>query len=319
MSEQDKVVEVVIPDEAAGRRLDKVLPSLLYPYSRSQLQQWLRDGRVTMGGLVPSQRQPVVGGEQIRLVIPEQKSEDWEPQQLPLQVIYEDADIVVVDKPAGLVVHPGAGNPDTTLANAILHRYPETQVLPRAGVVHRLDKGTTGLLVVARTQAARQQLVRDIEMRTVERTYLALVNGAPIAGETIDAPIGRHPRDRRRMTVAAKGKSAITHFRLEQRFGSYTLLRVRLETGRTHQIRVHLAHIGFPLVGDRLYGGRLRVPAGASGQLLTMLRDFNRQALHASVLAITHPTKNTRCSWESSLPEDFKKLLGLLVNDGVYL
>ena len=312
MNEQDTVLEVFIPMDAAGGRLDKVLASLFPSYSRSQLQQWLREGRLTIGGLIPSQRQAVIGGEHIRLVIPAQPSEDWQPQQLPLQVIYEDSEIVVLDKPAGLVVHPGAGNPDMTLANGILYRYPETQVLPRAGVVHRLDKGTTGLLVVARTPTARQQLVRDLEARKVERTYLALVNGAPVAGGTVDQSIGRHPRDRRRMAVSSKGKPAVTHFRLEQRYGSHTLLRVHLETGRTHQIRVHLAHIGFPLVGDPLYGGRLRIPSGASVQFATALRGFNRQALHSSALAITHPTENTRRSWESLLPEDFKQLLAIL-------
>lgn len=317
MTTKDKVVEAIIPSDSEGIRLDKALVSLFPPYSRSQLQQWVCEGRVKIDGTIPSQRQPVIGGQRIQVVIPAQPLQEWQPQAVALQVVYEDHDIVVIDKPAGLVVHPGAGNPDKTLANGILHRYPETRILARAGIVHRLDKGTSGLLVVARTEIARQKLVRDIESKMVERSYLALVNGAPVSGGTIEEPIGRHPRDRRRMFVTEKGKPAVTHFRLKRRYDAYTMLQVKLETGRTHQIRVHFAHIGFPLVGDPVYGGRLRIPSGANGQLANTLRSFSRQALHSSVLSITHPTKTRPMSWESPLPGDFFRLLSLLSGDGV--
>jgi 23S rRNA pseudouridine1911/1915/1917 synthase len=302
----------MIPIDAAGQRLDKVLALLFPPYSRSQLQSWLREGRVTMEGFVPSQRQIVQGGEQLQLLVPEGMREDWQPQSLPLQVVYEDTEIVVIDKPAGLVVHPGAGNQDKTLANAILHHYPENRMLARAGIVHRLDKGTTGLLVVARTESARQKLVEDLESRNIHRHYLALVHGRPVAGGTIDESIGRHPRNRLRMAVSKKGKPAITHFRLDRRYDFHTLLRVRLETGRTHQIRVHLSHIGLPLVGDPLYGGRQRTPPRASTELVALLRGFGRQALHATELSITHPNSGRRLTWESALPQDFQQLLQIL-------
>ena len=302
----------MIPVDAAGQRLDKVLASLFPPYSRSQLQSWLREGRMTMEGSIPSQRQIVRGGERLYLLVPKEAPQEWQPQPLPLQVVYEDSEIVVIDKPAGLVVHPGAGNPDATLANTILHHYPENRMLARAGIVHRLDKGTTGLLVVARTESTRQKLIEDLEARTIHRHYLALVHGRPVAGGKVDEPIGRHLKDRRRMAVSNKGKPAVTHYRIERRYDFHTLLRVRLETGRTHQIRVHLAHAGLPLVGDPLYGGRPRMPPRASTELATQLRSFDRQALHAAELSITHPDSGTRLKWESALPKDFQQLLKAL-------
>jgi 23S rRNA pseudouridine1911/1915/1917 synthase len=265
-----------------------------------------------MEGSIPSQRQIVRGGERLHLLVPKEVSQDWQPQSLRLQVVYEDSGIVVIDKPAGLVVHPGAGNPDATLANGILHHYPENRMLARAGVVHRLDKGTTGLLVVARTESARQKLIEALEARTIHRHYLALVHGRPVAGGTIDEMIGRHPKDRRRMTVSNKGKPAVTHFRIERRYDFHTLLRVQLETGRTHQIRVHLAHAGLPLVGDPLYGGRPRMPPRASTELAILLRSFDRQALHATTLSVTHPDSGKRLTWESALPQDFQQLLEVL-------
>ena len=249
------------------------------------------------------------GGEHLALMVPEPKDSTWKPQFLELKIVYEDNDIVVIDKPAGLVVHPGAWNPDATLANAILYRYPETSILPRAGIVHRLDKETTGLLMIARNESSRQRLIANLEARSVNREYLALVYGRVVAGGTINRPIGRHPKDRLRMAVSEKGKDAVTHFRVECRYSYHTLLRIKLETGRTHQIRVHLADSGLPLIGDPLYGGRLRTPPGADCEMLTTLRKFKRQALHATALSIVHPASGDKLHWVSELPEDFSRLI----------
>lgn len=309
---ETKIREVVVPEDYIGWRLDKVLPILFEPYSRSQLQEWLQDGRLTIEGEIPSKSQAVEGGEHIFLRIPVDITQNWQPQYLPLNIVHKDQHIVIIDKPAGLVVHPGSGNPDSTLANAILHYFPENQFLIRAGIVHRLDKGTTGLLVIARTEVARQRLIKDLELRLIKRQYLALVYGRPIAGGTLDSPIGRHPRDRRRMAVSDKGKLAVTHFRLEKRYRFHTLLRIHLETGRTHQIRVHLADARLPIVGDRVYGGRLRMPRGADAELTTLLRNFDRQALHATELSLRHPTTGRQLTWKSNLPRDFDNLVSAL-------
>ena len=306
---ETKIREAVVPGDYIGWRLDKVLPILFEPYSRTQLQEWLQAGRLMIDGEIPSKRQVVEGGERIFLSIPVVTNQDWQSQYLPLKIIYKDQDIVIIDKPAGLVVHPGSGNPDSTLANAILHYFPENQFLIRAGIVHRLDKGTTGLLVVARSEVARQRLIKDLESRIIKRQYLALVYGVPIAGRTLDSSIGRHPRDRCRMAVSNKGKPAVTHFRLEKHYRFHSLLRIDLETGRTHQIRVHLADARLPIVGDPVYGGRLRIPRGADAELTTLLRNFNRQALHATEISLIHPKTGNQLSWKSGLPEDFHSLV----------
>ena len=315
MTDGTTVMEGVVPAEASGQRLDKVLTGLFPPYSRSQLQQWTKQGRITIFGRVPKGRDPVRGGEQVRLEVPPVEPRSWRAQELPLEVVHQDHDILVIDKPAGLVVHPGAGNPDSTLANAIIHHYPEQATLPRAGLVHRIDKDTSGLLVVARTEQSRAQLILALERHSVSRIYLALVNGTPVAGGMVNAPIGRHPRDRLRMAVSDRGKPAVTHYRVKTRFRSHTLLQVELETGRTHQIRVHMSHAGYPLVGDPLYGGRLKIPKAASEVFASTLRQFSRQALHAFTLALTHPRTGRSMQWQSPVPADMEVLLEALEID----
>ena len=314
-SESGEVVIGTVPDEAAGERLDKVLAKVFPPHSRSQLQVWLKEGRITLANETPSGRLSVAGGEILCLQMPPLAQIEWVAEPLPLSVVHQDEHIVVIDKPCGLVVHPGAGNPAGTLANAILHQYPATAALPRAGIVHRLDKDTSGLLVVALTELARSELIRGLEARAISREYLAVVNGRPISGGTVDASIGRHPRNRLKMAVTSKGRPAVTHYRLGQRFRSHTLLKLQLQTGRTHQIRVHMAHLGFPLVGDPVYGGRFQLPPRSSPQLIAVLQGFQRQALHAAVLALAHPATGESLRWESVIPSDFAALIDALSID----
>jgi len=314
-SESGEVVIGAVPDEAAGERLDKVLAKVFPPHSRSQLQVWLKEGRITLANETPSGRLSVAGGEVLRLEMPPLAQIEWVAEPLALSVVHQDEHIVVIDKPCGLVVHPGAGNPAGTLANAILHQYPATGALPRAGIVHRLDKDTSGLLVVALTELARRELIRGLEARVISREYLAVVNGRPISGGTVDASIGRHPRNRLKMAVTSKGRPAVTHYRLGQRFRSHTLLKLQLQTGRTHQIRVHMAHLGFPLVGDPVYGGRFQLPPRSSPQLIAALQGFKRQALHAAVLALAHPATGESLRWESAIPSDFAALIDALSID----
>jgi 23S rRNA pseudouridine1911/1915/1917 synthase len=261
-------------------------------------------------------RDRLSGGEWVRLEGSLEERVENLPQQIPLDVVFEDGAILVIAKPAGLVVHPAAGNPHGTLQNALLYHDPRLAALPRAGIVHRLDKDTSGLLVVARTLAAHKALVEQLQAREVKREYRALVLGVPTAGGTVDAPIGRHPVDRKRMAVVDSGKPALTHYRVLERFRGYALLGVRLETGRTHQIRVHLARAGFPLLGDPVYGGRPRSPAGASPTVLEAVRGFRRQALHALRLGLAHPTTGQWMEWEGAPPDDFRCLLSVLRKDG---
>ncbi len=238
-------------------------------------------------------------------------------QPVPLTVVYEDDDVAIIDKPAGLVVHPGAGNTTGTLANGVLHRYPQANRLPRAGIVHRLDKDTSGLLVVALSETARGVLIQNLENREVQREYLAVINGTLISGGSVDAPIGRHPRDRIKMAVTEKGKPAQTDYRIVERFRAHTLLSLKLHSGRTHQIRVHMAHLGYPLIGDPVYGDRVRLPSKASEMLVTALSGFRRQALHASTLGFLHPVTGEPLSWTSALPTDLELLLAALRDDSV--
>ena len=304
-----------IPRECGGLRLDQALARMFPDFSRARLQQWVRAGQVRVDERVLKPRDTVRGGEQVIIRAQLDDTPGCEPEAIALDVIHEDEALLVINKPAGLVVHPAAGNWGGTLQNALLHRAPELATVPRAGIVHRLDKDTSGLLVVARTLTAHKSLVEQLQARTLKREYLAVVQGAMTAGGTVDAPIGRHPVDRKRMAVVQSGKEAVTHYRVEQRFAHHTAIRVNLETGRTHQIRVHMAHIRHPLVGDPVYGGRLRLPAGAGEALIQALRGFNRQALHARRLGLQHPVTGEYVEWEAPLPEDLVTLLQVLADD----
>lgn len=304
-----------VPDQAAGRRFDAVLAELFPEYSRSRLAAWVKSGEVLLEGARVRPRDPVKGGETVALAVVDEARIEAEPEDIPLDVLYEDADLLVLDKPAGLVVHPGAGNPAGTLVNALLHRDPGLAALPRAGIVHRLDKDTSGVMVVARSQAAHTGLVAQLAARQVHRQYLAVVVGALVAGGTADAAIDRHPRDRLRMAVREDGRQAITHFRLRERFRAHTALECRLETGRTHQIRVHMQHLRHPIVGDPLYGGPLKLPKGAGPALVEQLRGFRRQALHAEVLEFEHPVSGEQVRVSAPLPTDMVTLLQALRED----
>ena len=299
----------------AGQRLDQFLAAQLPAYSRARLSSWIRAGQARVDGarVKPSYR--VNGGEQVQLRAQIEAAVRSPAQAIDLAVVHADAQVLVIDKPAGLVVHPAAGNADGTLLNALLHYDPALEQLPRAGIVHRLDKQTSGLMVVARTLTAHTDLVRQLQARSVSRHYQALVYGRMISGGSVDAPLGRHPVDRKKMAVRGDGKAAITHYRVGQRFADFTLLEVQLETGRTHQIRVHMAHQRFPLVGDPVYGIRLRLPPAAGEALAEALRGFQRQALHAARLEFDHPDDGSRAAFEAPAPADLQALLRALRED----
>ncbi len=301
-----------VPGDCAGMRYDQVLARLFPDYSRSRLTEWIRDGSATLDGVAAKPAHLVTGGERIELAAKLTPKVADQPEAIALDVLYEDRQVLVVNKPAGLVVHPGAGNPGGTLQNALLHHDPKLQALPRAGIVHRLDRETSGALVVAKTLKAHAKLVELLAERDIHRQYVALVAGAIIAGATIDQPIDRHPRERLKMAVREGGREAITHYRVRERFKAHTLLEVRLETGRTHQIRVHLAHARHPIIGDPLYGGGLRLPKGASPELSEALRGFRRQALHAERLEFPHPVSGKAVVAEAPLPADMVALLAAL-------
>lgn len=308
-------LQVRFDHSLAGRRLDQALAEVFPDYSRSRLRGWLDAGRITVNGAVPRAKDPVIGGETVVLVPEAAPRVEALPEALPLDVRYEDADVLVLHKPAGFVVHPGAGNPTGTLMNALLHHDPRLADLPRAGIVHRLDKDTSGLMVVARTPRAYEGLVAQLSTRKVTREYEAICIGVMIGGGTVDAPIDRHEIDRLRMAVRRDGREAVTHYRVVQRFRAHTHVRVQLATGRTHQIRVHLTHVGYPLVGDPVYGKRLVVPRGADTLVADGLRAFKRQALHAAHLAFVHPVSGAELAFDAAVPDDFAALLALLHGD----
>lgn len=298
-----------IPDELAGRRLDQALAQMFPEYSRSRLKAWLLNGAVLVDGELWRPRDRVAGGETVELQVVPEVAVRAGPEVIPLDVVFEDDALLVVNKPVGLVVHPGAGNVTGTLMNGLLHHAPSLEQLPRAGIIHRLDKDTSGLLLVAKTLPSHTALVRSLAEREISRQYLAVCNGVLTGGGTIDAPIARHPVDRTRMAVRESGKPAVTHYTVIERFRAHTYINVVLDTGRTHQIRVHFAYRRHGLVGDPVYGGRLALPAGASEQLIKALREFRRQALHARRLELAHPASGETLCLEAPPPTDFELLL----------
>ena len=305
----------VIPELCNGFRLDKALATLFDQYSRSAIQLWIKDGLVTLDGKTQGQKTKVREGQSVVIHVPAPVATDSQAQDIPLDIVYQDEDILVINKPAGLVVHPGTGNPDGTLLNALLHFDESLAVLPRAGIVHRIDKDTTGLLVIGRNEKAVKALVEAIQEKQVRREYLAVIISQIVAGGTIDAPIGRHSRERTKMAVSNRGKPAVTHYRVEEKFRAHTLVRVILDTGRTHQIRVHMNWQGHPIAGDPVYGKRLHVPPASSEKLLNTLRGFRRQALHAETLALHHPVSGELLSWTVPMPADMQQLVDVLRED----
>jgi 23S rRNA pseudouridine1911/1915/1917 synthase len=313
---QDTIARTaVVPDAVSGRRFDAVLAELFPEFSRSRLAEWIKSGDAVLDGRQVRPRDPVRGGETVTLTAVLEIQTRSEPEDIALDVLYEDEDVFVLNKPAGLVVHPGAGNPAGTLVNALLHRDPSLATLPRAGIVHRLDKDTSGVMVVARTLPAHTALVAQLSAREVHRQYLAVVVGSLVSGGTVNASIDRHPRDRLRQVVRDDGREAVTHYRLRERFRAHTLLECRLETGRTHQIRVHMAHIKHPIIGDPLYGGPLKLPKGATAGLVESLRGFKRQALHAETLEFVHPLSGEPVRCSTPMPADMQALVATLRED----
>jgi 23S rRNA pseudouridine1911/1915/1917 synthase len=303
---------LALPPELGGLRLDQALARALPQYSRARLQGWIEAGAVAVDGRQLRAKDKVLGGERVQIEARLEVEEQVAPEAIPLEIVHKDRGLLVVNKPPGLVVHPGAGNSRHTLQNALLALDPKLALVPRAGLVHRLDKDTSGLLVVARTPESHTALVAALAEREIERHYIALCIGVMTGGGTIDEPIGRHRSQRTRMAVRSDGRPSVTHYRVMKRFRAHTLAHVELESGRTHQIRVHFAHLGYPVVGDPLYGGRRRIPAGASPALLAELASFQRQALHAARLRLAHPLTGKEMEWEAPLPADMSRLLQVL-------
>ncbi|MEE4244950.1 MAG: 23S rRNA pseudouridine(1911/1915/1917) synthase RluD [Kangiellaceae bacterium] len=295
---------------ALGKRLDQVLAEACREVSRSRLQEWIAKGWISVdGAVINKQRHKLSGGEFISIEAEIEQAGEWLPENIPLHIVHEDDELIVVNKSPDMVVHPAPGNLNGTLVNALLHHASELKLLPRAGIIHRLDKDTSGLLVVAKTLNAHSHLVAQLQDRAFEREYQCLCHGQMIAGGTVEQAIGRHPQNRILMAVTPMGKEAITHYRIKQKFNDFTELQVNLETGRTHQIRVHMAHLRYPIVGDQLYGRANYVPSGCSDRLKLQLRAFKRQALHARKLGLVHPSTGDMLSWEVEPPQDYQQLL----------
>ena len=317
MTAEFHVVDLTIPPELAGQRLDSALARLMPEHSRTRIKGWIEAGAVTVDRVACRPRDLVEAGSRVRVhtTIDAAAQPQVLPEAIALRLVHEDRDVLVIDKPAGLVVHPGAGNPRHTLQNALLGLDPKLAALPRAGLIHRLDKDTSGLLVVARTPEAQTSLSRQLESRSMAREYVAVGVGVMTGGGTVDEPIGRHRGDRLRMAIRVSGRPAVTHYRVLERFRAHTYLSVQLETGRTHQIRLHLSHIKYPIVGDPVYGRRFGLPRGGSQNLIDTLRGFKRQALHAAALGFDHPRSGQRLTLQSPVPTDFAHLLTVLRED----
>ena len=315
MTKQIKLAEIV-PDHLFGKRLDQVLAEMFPDYSRSRIKEWILADWVQINGqLCNTPREKLLGGESVLIQAELPDDERFEAEPIDLNIVYEDEHIMVINKPAGLVVHPGAGNADGTLLNALLHHCPSIAEVPRAGIVHRLDKDTTGLMVIAKTIPAQTHLVEAMQEREITREYEAICHGTMTAGGTVDEPIGRHPTKRTHMAVSQSGKPATTHFRVMEKYRAHTRLRLRLETGRTHQIRVHMTFVNHPLVGDPVYAGRPRPPRKADEHLLSVLRNFKRQALHAAMLRLAHPITLEILEWHAPIPQDMIELNAALRAD----
>jgi 23S rRNA pseudouridine1911/1915/1917 synthase len=314
MTAEFQVIDLTIPPELAGQRLDSALARLMPEHSRTRIKGWIEAGAVQVDRVARKPRDMVEAGSRVRvqMTLDQLAQPEVQPEAIALRLVYEDADVLVIDKPAGLVVHPGAGNPRHTLQNALLGLDPSLAALPRAGLIHRLDKDTSGLLVVARTPQAQTSLSRQLEARSMAREYVAVSVGVMTGGGTIDEPIGRHRGDRLRMAIRVSGRPAVTHYRVLERFRAHTYLSVKLETGRTHQIRLHLSHIKYPIVGDPVYGGRFGLPRGATPSLIEALRGFKRQALHAATLGFEHPRTGKLLTLQAQVPADFGQLLEVL-------
>lgn len=308
--------QATVPLEMEGDRLDQIAASLFNEFSRARLQQWIKAGDLTVNRECRKPKDKLLSGDELYLHTEMQVSDDSPAAEpIALDIIHEDASVIVINKPLGMVVHPAAGNRAGTLLNGLLHHCPALEQIPRAGIVHRLDKDTTGLMVVAKTLQAHYSLVKQLQKRTVTRLYQAVVIGVLTGGGTVDAPLGRHPVHRKKRAVVEDGKDAVTHYRLMTRYRAHTRVQCQLETGRTHQIRVHMAHIRNPLVGDPDYGRRLAIPAGASTELAEALRGFRRQALHAWKLSLVHPETGEEKTWECPLPDDMQALISALEHD----
>ncbi len=306
---------VQIPESLDGKRFDVALATLFPEYSRSRLQAWIKSGDALVAGEQRRPKDPVTAGERVELSAEPEEAVVWQPEAIALNILYEDEALLFIDKPAGMVVHPAAGNWGGTLVNALLHHHAAQAELPRAGIVHRLDKDTSGVLVVAKTLESHTHLVRQLQQRLMAREYQAISKGVMTAGGTVDAPIGRHRVDRKKMAVNERGKAAVTHYRVVEKFRAHTHIRCQLETGRTHQIRVHMEHIRFALLGDPLYGHRLQIPKGSSEGFIEALRNFKRQALHAARLGLEHPSSGEWIEFESPLPQDMVDMLEQLRQD----
>lgn len=306
---------LTIPESHALERVDQALAKLMPDYSRTQIQEWIETNAILINGKPTKAKTKLKGGEDVTVNANIKAQPQWEAQAIPLEIVHEDEALIVINKPVGLVVHPGAGNADSTLLNALLHHAPQLQNLPRAGIIHRLDKNTSGLLIIAKTQSSYKHISKQLKERSILREYQAIVYGTMISGGSVDAPIDRHPLQRKRMAVVDTGKTAITHYRVAEKYRAHTRLNLKLETGRTHQIRVHMSHIRHPIVGDTAYGGRVQLAKGMTPELIHALREFKRQALHAFALGLVHPVSEEFIRWEIDLPEDMQNLIQILKQD----